>query len=61
MTHVIPLRPAPLYSWRHMTTPPRVFVPFFIGSLLLTLTWGATLGMINLARLTAEGVYPETF
>ena len=37
-----------------MTTPPRVFVPFFVGSLLLTLTWGATLGMINLARLTAD-------
>lgn len=37
-----------------MTTPPRVFVPFFAGSLLLTLTWGATLGMINLARLTAD-------
>ena len=36
-----------------MTPPPRVFVPFFIASLLLTLTWGATLGMINLARLTA--------
>jgi uncharacterized protein involved in response to NO len=35
-----------------MTTAPRVFVPFFIGSLLLTLTFGATLGMINLARLT---------
>jgi uncharacterized protein involved in response to NO len=33
--------------------PSRVFVPFFIGSLLLTLTFGATLGMINLARLTA--------
>lgn len=32
----------------------RVFVPFFIGSLALTLTWGATLGMINLARLTAN-------
>ena len=31
----------------------RVFVPFFIASLGLTLTWGATLGMINLARLTA--------
>lgn len=31
----------------------RVFVPFFVGSLLLTLTWGTTLGMINLARLTA--------
>ena len=39
-----------------MSTPSRVFVPFFIGSLLLTLTWGATLGMINLARLTANGV-----
>ncbi len=37
-----------------MTTPPRVFVPFFIGSLLLTLTFGATLGMINLARLTTN-------
>src|SRR5688572_7068581 len=33
---------------------PRVFVPFFIGSLVLTLTFGATLGMINLARLTAD-------
>lgn len=33
--------------------PSRVFVPFFIASLLLTLTWGTTLGMINLARLTA--------
>jgi uncharacterized protein involved in response to NO len=45
-----------------MTTAPRVFVPFFIGSLLLTLTWGATLGMINLARLTANwglGVLPR--
>jgi uncharacterized protein involved in response to NO len=45
-----------------MTTPPRVFVPFFIGSLILTLTWGATLGMINLARLTADwglGVLPR--
>jgi hypothetical protein len=30
----------------------RVFVPFFVASLLLTLTWGTTLGMINLARLT---------
>jgi hypothetical protein len=29
-------------------------VPFFIASLALTLTWGATLGMINLARLTAN-------
>ncbi len=28
------------------------FVPFFIASLVLTLTLGATLGMINLARLT---------
>ena len=36
-----------------MTTAPRIFIPFFIGSLLLTLTFGATLGMINLARLTA--------
>jgi uncharacterized protein involved in response to NO len=34
--------------------PPRIFVPFFIASLLLTLTFGATLGMINLARLTAD-------
>jgi uncharacterized protein involved in response to NO len=45
-----------------MTTPPRIFVPFFIASLLLTLTWGATLGMINLARLTAGwglGVLPR--
>ena len=45
-----------------MTTAPRVFVPFFIGSLLLTLTFGATLGMINLARLTAGwglGVLPR--
>jgi uncharacterized protein involved in response to NO len=33
--------------------PARIFVPFFIASLVLTLTWGATLGMINLARLTA--------
>jgi hypothetical protein len=37
-----------------MTVPSRVFVPFFIASLVLTLTWGATLGMINLARLTAD-------
>ena len=45
-----------------MTVNPRVFVPFFIGSLLLTLTFGATLGMINLARLTAGwglGVLPR--
>ncbi len=32
----------------------RIFVPFFVASLTLTLTWGATLGMINLARLTAD-------
>ncbi len=41
---------------------PRVFVPFFVASLLLTLTWGATLGMINLARLTSNwgwGVLPR--
>lgn len=45
-----------------MTVNPRVFVPFFIGSLLLTLTFGTTLGMINLARLTADwglGVLPR--
>lgn len=45
-----------------VTMNPRVFVPFFIGSLLLTLTFGATLGMINLARLTAGwglGVLPR--
>lgn len=44
------------------SVPSRVFVPFFVGSLLLTLTWGATLGMINLARLTADwglGVLPR--
>ncbi len=35
-----------------MNVPSRIFVPFFIASLSLTLTWGATLGMINLARLT---------
>src|SRR5919109_832692 len=34
--------------------PSRVFVPFFIASLVLTLTWGATLGMVNLARLTTD-------
>jgi hypothetical protein len=33
--------------------PSRIFIPFFIASLVLTLTWGATLGMFNLARLTA--------
>jgi hypothetical protein len=27
-------------------------VPFFIASLTLTLTLGATLGLVNLARLT---------
>jgi hypothetical protein len=46
-----------------MQVPPRVFVPFFIASLMLTLTWGATLGMINLARLTAGwglGTLPRT-
>jgi hypothetical protein len=35
--------------------PPRVFVPFFIAALLLALTFGATLGMLNLARLTGTG------
>lgn len=39
---------------RSPTTPPHVFVPFFIASLVLTLTWGATLGMLNLARLTGD-------
>jgi len=34
--------------------PSRVFVPFFIASLVLTLTWGTTLGMVNLARFTAD-------
>jgi hypothetical protein len=34
--------------------PGRIFVPFFIASLTLSLTWGATLGMINLARLTTN-------
>lgn len=33
----------------------RPFVPFFIASLGLTLTLGATLGMVNLARLTTTG------
>lgn len=45
-----------------MQTSPRVFVPFFVASLALTLTFGATLGMINLARLTAGwglGVLPR--
>jgi len=43
--------------------PSRIFVPFFIGSLVLTLTWGTTLGMINLARLTGGwglGTLPRT-
>src|SRR6186997_2380995 len=47
----------------NMTPPQRVFVPFFIASLVLTLTWGATLGMINLARLTGGwglGTLPRT-
>jgi hypothetical protein len=46
-----------------MNVPTRVFLPFFIASLTLTLTWGATLGMINLARLTAGwglGTLPPT-
>ena len=46
-----------------MTVPSRVFVPFFIASLMLTLTWGASLGMINLARLTGAwglGSLPRT-
>ena len=45
-----------------MIAPSHIFVPFFVASLLLTLTWGATLGMINLARLTAGwglGVLPR--
>ncbi|RPI57622.1 MAG: hypothetical protein EHM55_01165 [Acidobacteria bacterium] len=45
------------------TVPARVFVPFFVASLALTLTWGATLGMINLARLTTGwglGTLPRT-
>jgi hypothetical protein len=37
-----------------VAVPGRVFVPFFIASLALSLTWGATLGMINLARLTTN-------
>src|SRR5918994_6855955 len=55
MTSIICERAPGLYSWnvQEKVSPPRVFVPFFIGSLLLTLTFGATLGMINLARLTA--------
>ena len=43
--------------------PARLFVPFFIGSLVLTLSWGATLGMINLARLTGDwgwGTMPQS-
>jgi hypothetical protein len=38
----------------------RIYVPFFTASLLLTLTFGATLGMINLARLTGTwGALPR--
>lgn len=40
-----------------------IFVRFVVASLVLTLTWGATLGMINLARLTAGwglGTLPAT-
>jgi uncharacterized protein involved in response to NO len=43
----------PIHKLGRLFVTPRVFVPFFIASLSLTLTWGATLGMINLARLTA--------
>ncbi|MEO5741113.1 MAG: NnrS family protein [Vicinamibacterales bacterium] len=42
--------PSPVHA---AAVPARVFVPFLAASLVLTLTWGATLGMINLARLTA--------
>jgi uncharacterized protein involved in response to NO len=64
MTPIICERAPALYSWnvQEKVSPPRVFVPFFIGSLLLTLTFGATLGMINLARLTTGwglGVLPR--
>ena len=41
-------------SSKPASAPAHVFVPFFIASLTLTLTWGATLGMINLARLTGD-------
>jgi hypothetical protein len=44
--------PAPVQPSRAPVAPARVFVPFFLASLALTLTLGATLGMINLARLT---------
>lgn len=38
----------------------RTYVPFVVASLSLTLTFGATLGMINLARLTgAWGALPR--
>ena len=60
MTPIIRERVPVFYSWSMQN--PRVFVPFFIGSLVLTLTFGATLGMINLARLTAGwglGVLPR--
>ena len=56
MTPVIAPAAAAFYSGNVQKTfqvTPRVFVPFFLGSLLLTLSFGATLGMINLARLTA--------
>jgi uncharacterized protein involved in response to NO len=65
MTAIIGGAPRAPYSQRvqdTITSPPRVFVPFFIGSLVLTLTFGATLGMINLARLTTGwglGVLPR--
>ena len=58
MTPVIGGGPPELYCGRvqqqQAALPPRIFVPFLVASLLLTLTWGATLGMINLARLTAD-------
>ena len=65
MTSVIRDATPAIYSTPMQDRSPatfHVFVPFFIASLLLTLTWGATLGMINLARLTAEwglGVLPR--
>ena len=65
MTSVICEASSAIYSTPMQDRSPatvRVFVPFFTASLLLTLTWGATLGMINLARLTAGwglGVLPR--
>jgi hypothetical protein len=63
MTPLIHTNDRATYSGGKQKVPPaRVFLPFFVGSLLLTLTWGATLGMINLARLTAGwglGVLPR--